>query len=120
MVARWRMAQAKWRGETWVVVRIAGSACVSEAESPQRHLSHTGSGQLTLRVHAALTTLVMALAIRFHPPTSPTLPVPPMGLSAERLHNGTAVGSNALPRFSFRYTQARLYALRPKFLRDLA
>jgi hypothetical protein len=57
MVARWRMARAKSRGETWVVVRIAGPACLSEAESPQRHLSHPGSGQIILRVHAALTTL---------------------------------------------------------------
>ena len=42
-------------GETSVVVRTTGPA-VSEAESRQRHLSHTGSGQVTLRVHAALTT----------------------------------------------------------------
>jgi hypothetical protein len=62
----------------------------------------------------------MASAIRFHPPTSPTLPVPPRGFPAERLHNGYRCRFKCLPRFSFRYTQARLYALPPKFLRDLA
>jgi hypothetical protein len=42
------------------------------------------------------------------------------GMHSQCYLPSTSVAQMPLPRFSLRHTQARLYALRPKFLRDLA